>query len=366
MELAWGREDVIHLEIGEPGFDTPANVQRAAADAAAKGHTHYSPTPGLPELREALVEKIRTVNKIAVSGPDEVIVTNGGCNALFSIFGSILDPGDSILLPNPGWSNFPMMAVAFGANADFYSLDASTGYMPDLEELESLVHPGTRALVLNSPSNPLGAVMGREVAERLYAFCEEKDIWIISDECYDGIDFSGKFFSIGSLETVPTRVATVFSFSKVYAMTGWRVGYCALPTGLANAVVGLQQPTVMCVNTPAQYAALEAITGTQDHLEGWVDLYRENRDVLIDQVKGSRLSAWNPDGGFYVWLDVRQCGMTSEDFALRALEEVGVVLTPGSAFGSLGEGFVRLSLATSRANLIEGIDRLLSWDAVRR
>lgn len=359
MELAWGRPDVVHLEVGEPAFDTAAHVQEAARRAAAEGHTRYSPTPGLPELRAALVDKIRSVNHIAVPGPEQVLVTNGGANALFAIFGSVLDAGDSILLPNPGWSNFTMMTMAFRAKPTYYSLDESNGYLPDIDELETLVDERTRAIVLNSPSNPLGSVIDRELAERLYAFCAEKDIWIISDECYDGIDFSGSFVSMGSLEDQPERVISVFSFSKVYAMTGWRVGYCALPPQLPDPMLGLLQPSVMCVNTPAQYAALAAVTGPQDYLLDWREQYRDHRDLVLDKIAGSRFSAIRPDGGFYVWMNVSDFGLASEDFAVKLLEEKGVALTPGTAFGSNGEGFVRLSLATAKEELNRGIDRLL-------
>lgn len=359
MELAWSRPDVVHLELGEPAFDTPYHVQEAASRAAAEGHTRYAPTPGLPQLRSALTEKIRTFNGIAVPGPEQVLVTNGGANALFAIFGSVLDKGDSILLPNPGWSNFPMISLAFQATPVYYSLTPESGYLPDLAELESLVDERTRALVLNSPSNPLGSVIDRDLAERLYAFCEEKDIWLIADDCYDGIDFSGRFISLGSLEQRPERVISVFSFSKVYAMTGWRVGYCAVPPELTDPMLGLLQPSVMCVNTPAQYAALAAVTGPQDYLEDWREQYRENRDLVLDKLEGSPYSALRPDGGFYIWLDVTCSGSSSEDFAVNLLDQQGVAVTPGSAFGSNGEGYVRLSLAAARADLDRGIDRLL-------
>lgn len=359
MELAWGRPDVVHLEVGEPGFDTAEHVQEAARRAAAEGHTRYSPTPGLPQLRAALVDKVRQMNKVNVPGPEQVLVTNGGANALFAVFGSVLDPGDSILLPNPGWSNFTMMTRAFGAQPAYYTVDERTDFLPDVEELQTLVDERTRAIVLNSPSNPLGSVIDRERAERLFEWAEKNDLWIISDECYDGIDFSGRFVSIGSLEDTPTRVISVFSFSKVYAMTGWRVGYCALPPELPHAMLGLLQPSVMCVNTPAQYAALAAVTGPSDYLDDWREQYRQHRDLVLDKIAGSRFSARRPDGGFYVWLDVSDYGTTSEQFALDLLENRGVAVTPGTAFGTNGEGFVRLSLATAREDLERGIDRLL-------
>lgn len=358
MELAWGKPDVVHLEVGEPGFDTPEHVIEAALRAAGDGKTKYSPTPGLPELRAALTTKIRAINGIDCKS-SQVLVTNGGANALFGVFGTVLGADDSILLPNPGWSNFTMMTRAFGARPLYYDLSAGNGYLPDVDQLEALIDNKTRALLLNSPSNPLGTVLDRRKAEELFAFAEERDLWIISDECYDQIDFSGRHFSIGALEPHPERVISVFSFSKVYAMTGWRVGYAALPQRVVDPMLGLLQPSVMCVNTPAQYGALAAIEGPQDYLDTWREGYRSNRDLVLKRIAGSRYSAQSPDGGFYVWLNVSDFGQTSEAFALRLLEECNVAITPGTAFGSNGEGFVRLSLATTEEKLGIGLDRLL-------
>lgn len=361
MELAWGRDDVIHLEVGEPAFDTPDHVQAAAAEAARAGRTRYAPTPGLPELREALAEKMRRCNGIGVQGTDEVLVTNGGANALFVILGSIAGPGDSVLLPDPGWSNFPMIALAFGVRPKYYHLDAAAGYLPDPDEVRSLIDETTRAIVFNSPSNPLGSVIPRDLAETLFDLCEEADLWLVSDECYDQIDFGGQFFSFGSLESRLHRVLSVYSFSKVYAMTGWRVGYCAVPAPVAQAALGLLQPSVMCVNTPAQMGALAAVTGPQDYLHAWREEYRANRDLVLKGLAGSVHSATRPDGGFYVWMKIGDLGgQTSEEWAVRRLADHAVAVTPGSSFGARGEGYVRISLATPAAELALGVQRLIS------
>ena len=360
MELAWGRPDVVHLEVGEPGFNTPQHVLDAVRDAAASGQTKYAPTPGLPALREALAEKVRRANGINAQ-PRQVLVTSGGANALFAVIGTLLGPNDSMLLPNPGWSNFTMMTRAFGARTVYYDLDASNGYLPKVEQLNSLVDESTRALLINTPSNPLGSVIDRALAERLMAFATSRDLWIIADECYDGIDFSGRFFSIGSLEPQPERVISVYSFSKVYAMTGWRVGYAVLPERVVDPVLGLLQPSVMCSNTPAQYGALAAITGPQDYLDAWREFYLANRDFVLDAIRGSRFSAMRPDGGFYIWLDVTRFGLPCDDVAYRLLEEANVAMTPGTAFGTNGEGYLRLSLATTRDRLELGLSRMLAW-----
>jgi aspartate aminotransferase len=360
MELAWARPNVVHLEVGEPGFNTPQHVLDAVRDAAASGQTKYAPTPGLPALREVLAGKVRRVNGLDVQ-PSQVLVTSGGANALFAVIGTVLGPGDSMLLPNPGWSNFTMMTKAFGAKPIYYDLQASNGYLPKVEQLASLVDESTRALILNTPSNPLGSIIDRSLAEDLLAFAVSRDLWIISDECYDEIDFSGRFFSVGSLEVRPERVISIYSFSKVYAMTGWRVGYAVLPAHVVDPVLGLLQPSVMCSNTPAQFGALAAITGPQHFLDEWLKTYRANRDFVLDAIQGSRFSAKRPDGGFYVWLDARRFGLSSEDVAFRLLEEADVAVTPGTAFGTNGEGYLRLSLATTRDRLELGLSRMLAW-----
>ena len=360
MELAWERPDVVHLEVGEPGFNTPEHVLDAVRDAATSGQTKYAPTPGLPALRKALAEKVRRANGLSAQ-PRQVIVTSGGANALFAAIGTVLGPDDSMLVPNPGWSNFTMMTKAFGARPVYYDLDASNGYLPKIEQLSRLVDASTRALLINTPSNPLGSVIDRALAGELFAFAASRDLWIIADECYDGIDFSGRFFSIGSLEPRPERVISVYSFSKVYAMTGWRVGYAVLPDGVVDPVLGLLQPSVMCSNTPAQFGALAAITGPQDYLDAWRKIYRENRDLVLERIRGTRFSALRPDGGFYVWVDVTGFGLPCEDVAYRMLEEANVALTPGTAFGTNGEGYLRLSLATTRDRLELGLERMLAW-----
>jgi aspartate/methionine/tyrosine aminotransferase len=360
MEMAWARPDVVHLEVGEPGFNTPQHVLDAVNDAAASGQTKYAPTPGLPALRDALTQKVRRVNGLNAEAR-QVIVTSGGANALFAAIGTVLGPDDSMLVPNPGWSNFTMMTRAFGAKPIYYALDTSNGYLPKIDQLSRLVDDSTRALLINTPSNPLGSVIDRALAEALFAFAASRDLWIIADECYDGIDFSGRFFSIGSLEPQPERVISVYSFSKVYAMTGWRVGYAVLPERVVDPVLGLLQPSVMCSNTPAQFGALAAINGPQDYLDGWRKIYRANRDFVLDAIRGSRFSAMRPDGGFYIWLDVSAFGLPCETVAYRMLDEANVAMTPGTAFGTNGEGHLRLSLATTRDRLELGVSRMLAW-----
>jgi aspartate/methionine/tyrosine aminotransferase len=363
MERSWARDDVIHLEIGESGLDTAPHILAAAAQASERGENGYSPTPGLPQLRTALADKLCRVNKHLGAKAENVLVTNGGGNALFVIFGTILNADSSILLPNPGWSSFPLIARGVAATPEFYAIRESAGFLPDPDEIRTLICDNTRALVVNSPSNPLGKTIPESLVRELYQLCEEYDLWLVSDECYDQIDFNGDYFSFGSLEKEPERVLSVFSFSKVYAMTGWRVGYCHLPSELVDPVLALLEPSILCVNTPAQYAALAALEGSQDELKRALDCYKGNRELVLQGLKDSGFKALTPDGGFYVWLKINNNGISSEDVAIELLEKHCVVVTPGTAFGPGGEGYLRISLATTPELLSEGLKRLLCYQS---
>jgi len=258
MELAWKDSEAIHLEVGEPDFPTPEHVVEAAYVAAQAGRTRYAPNAGLPELREALADKVTRRNGYEAR-PDQVVVTQGGIQALYLVLRALLEPGDEVLLPNPAWPNFRMIAHLLGARVLSYPLVAGGGFLPRLEDLERLVTSRTRAILINSPSNPLGTVLPRELVETLLAFARRRGLWFISDEVYDEIVFDDVFVSAGSVADPSDRLVSIYSFSKVYAMTGWRVGYLVAPSDMAKLLTGMQEPIISCVNTPAQMAALAAI-----------------------------------------------------------------------------------------------------------
>ncbi len=228
MELAWGDPEAIHLEVGEPDFPTPEHVVEAAHEAARMGLTRYAPNAGLPVLREALADKIARRNGYEAR-PEQVVVTQGGIQALYLALRALLEPGDEVLLPDPAWPNYRMIAHLLGARVLSYPLVAEGGFLPRLEDLERLATPRTRAMLVNSPSNPLGTVVPRELMEGLLAFARRRGLWLVSDEVYDEVVFDGDFVSAGSLADPSDRLVSVYSFSKVYAMTGWRVGYLVAP-----------------------------------------------------------------------------------------------------------------------------------------
>jgi len=360
MELAWGDSEAIHLEVGEPDFPTPEHVVEAAYVAAKAGRTRYAPNAGLPELREALADKVTRRNGYEAR-PDQVVVTQGGIQALYLVLRALLEPGDEVLLPNPAWPNFRMIAHLLGARVLSYPLVAEGGFLPRLEDLERLVTPRTRAILVNSPSNPLGTVLPRELVEVLLAFARRRGLWFISDEVYDEIVFDEDFVSVGSVADPSDRLVSIYSFSKVYAMTGWRVGYLVAPSDMAKLLTGMQEPIISCVNTPAQMAALAAVTGPQDVVRKMREAYRARRDDLLGILDHGGLPSSQPSGAFYVWTEVSKADMPSMDFARSLIEREHVAVAPGSAFGELGEGYVRLSLASSREDLLDGASRLVRF-----
>jgi aspartate aminotransferase len=360
MELAWKDPEAVHLEVGEPDFPTPEYVVEAAYEAARTGHTRYAPNAGLPELREALADKVTRRNSYEAR-PDQVVVTQGGIQALYLVLLALLEPGDEVLLPDPAWPNFRMIAHLLGARVLPYPLVSEGDFLPRLEDLERLVTPRTRAILVNTPSNPLGTVVPRELVEPLLEFARRRDLWYISDEVYDEVVFDDAFVSAGAVADPGDRLVSIYSFSKVYAMTGWRVGYLVAPPDLAKLLTGMQEPIVSCVNTPAQLAALAAVTGPQDIVREMRESYQERRDELLEILERGNLPSSQPSGAFYVWTDVSAANLPSMEFARSLIEREHVAVAPGSAFGDLGEGYVRLSLASSRQDLLEGTSRLVRF-----
>jgi aspartate/methionine/tyrosine aminotransferase len=355
-DMASSMTDVIHLEFGEPNFDTPAHVCDAAALAAARGFTKYTPNAGIPELREALAVKVRERNHLEVE-PSQVIVTVGAVAGLFSTMLVLCEPGDEVLVTDPSWPNYRMIARLQGLAARSFPLLPEHRMEPRAELIEPLITERTRVIVLNSPSNPTGTVIGREALGELIDLARHYDIWILSDEVYDEITFERPMTSIASLDP-DGRVFTVFSFSKTYAMTGWRVGYVVAPPQLAGFVVKTQEPLTACVNAPAQMAALAALTGPQDIVAEMCAAYRERRDRVLSTLEAAEIPTMRPDGAFYVWADVSKTGMTTEGFTRRLISERRVAVVPGSAFGPQSDSHVRLSLAADPANLYEALERI--------
>ena len=360
MDAAWALDrPVIGMHVGEPDFDPPAHVIEAARRAYAEGDTHYVPNPGITALREAIAEKLAVRNGIEAT-PEQVIVSGGGAQALYLAFTATLQPGDEVLIPDPGWPNFAMAVQLVGAVPVRYPLRAENGFLPDPDELEALVAPGrTRMILVNSPSNPLGTVIDADRMRRIVRIAERHDLWLLSDECYDELVFGTVATSPASLGVATDRILSAFSFSKTYAMTGIRVGYLVVPPAIAPITAKLQEAMIACVNAPAQIAAIAALTGPQDAVEAMREAYDTRRRLATAALEELGIGYVAPQGAFYLWIDLSTLTtLPAEAYALELLQREAVAIAPGTAFGPAGEGWARLSLATATDDVLEGIARI--------
>ncbi len=361
MDLAGSIEGVLHLEIGDPNFQTPANISDASAAWVKANRVSYPPNSGIMSLRKAIADKVTKRNDILCTA-DNVNVTIGATGALYLALLATLEPGDEVLVPDPGWAGYPAMVGLAGGTMRPYGLKAQNGFKMRVEDVEAALTEKTRAVMLNTPSNPTGAVFDKDQLQALLALAQDRDLWIISDECYDEILFGGKHHSIGSAEEIEkTRVISCFSFSKTYAMTGWRVGYVVAPSAVSRQITRMQAAAVASASVVSQIAALEALNGPQDAVGEMVAAYTRRRDLAVRMLDAEGLSYAPSDGALYVFLDIRSTGVTSKELALGLLRDRHVCTTPGSAFGEAGEGFLRLSLACSDEDLIEGLRRTILY-----
>lgn len=353
--LAYGREDVVHLEIGEPDFPTPAHVV-AAGDLALATRNRYTPSAGTPSLRAAVAERLHRHYGLS-DDPESVVVSQGAVQGLAAVMAVLLEPGDEVLVPDPAWPNYEMQAVLLGARPVRYPLRPERGFRPDPAEVASLITDRTRVLVINSPSNPTGAVLEPALVRALVEAAVERDLVVVSDEVYDQVVFDGVHANAAA--TAPESVVSVFSFSKTYAMTGSRVGYLTGPSWLLPTVARVQEPLLSSVSAASQASALAALEGPQDVVGLMVDTYRERRDLVVDRLRSAGLEVDAPAGAFYLMLPLAD----GVDSRLAALDLVrrGVALAPGTAFGDVARSHLRLSLASSAQQLSAGLDRFLDW-----
>lgn len=355
MDLALRDPQAIHLEIGEPDTGPAPHVVEAVAAAARQGRTGYTSSTGLPELRAAAAERLTRTHGRATA-PEEVVVSHGAMHGLAMTMATLLAPGDEILFPDPVFPNWEMAAVSVGAVPRRYPAHASAGFVPDPDDVAAHITSRTRALVVCSPNNPTGAVYPHEVVEALVAVARRHDLWVLSDECYEQIVFDAPHVSPLSFDE-DGRVLGFFSTSKSYAMTGWRAGYVVVPDpDVVEALGHVAEATVACPSTPGQIAAIAALTGPQDAVEAAVASYRERRDAACALLRARGVAHVEPQGAFYLMVDVREPG--TDAFALRLLAERHVAVAPGSTFGDRAAGMVRVSLAAPRDQLLEGLSRL--------
>ncbi len=353
---AQGRE-VVHLEIGEPDFDTPKYICDAAINAIRDGYTHYNPSAGYPDIRKIISDEINKTRGLKTN-PEQVVITPGGKPIMFFTIFALVNEGDEVIYPNPGFPIYASLINFVGAKAVPIPLREENDFRMDVKELKTLVTPKTKLMIINSPQNPTGGVLTHDDLEEIARIAVENDIWILSDEIYSRIIYEAKFESVTQFPGVPERTIILDGLSKTYAMTGWRLGYGVMEEKLAAHVARLQTNSNSCVSAFSQMAIGEAITGPQDESDKMVAEFRERRDVIVEGLnKIDGISCKKPLGAFYVFANIQKLGMKSKQLEEYFLEEYGVAGLAGTSFGVHGEGYLRFSYANS----IENIKKALSW-----
>ncbi len=347
---AQGRR-IIHLEIGEPDFDTPSNIIEAGVKALRGGATHYGPSAGLPELQAAIAEESEQVRGVAVK-PGQVVITPGAKPIMYYVIIALLNEGDEAIYPNPGFPIYESMINFVGAVPVALPLREEKQFRFDVEELRSLVTDKTRLIILNSPQNPTGGVLTAADLEAVAEIAKERDIYVLTDEVYRRIIYSGEHHSIYSLPGMPERTIILDGFSKTYAMTGWRLGYGIMPEDVAPHISRLMTNSNSCTAAFTQIAGVEALKGPQDEPRRYVEEFRRRRDVIVDglnEIPG--FSCLKTDGAFYAFPNIKKTGKSSAEMADLLLNKAGVATLSGASFGRYGEGYLRLSYANSVENL---------------
>jgi aspartate/methionine/tyrosine aminotransferase len=350
---------IIHLEIGDPDFSTPDNIVDAAKRALDAGEHHYTSSWGIPEFRQE-IRKVTQHSRGFLPDENQVLVVPGANIGIFYAIFCLANAGQEVLVPDPGFPTYLSSIKMCGATAVPYPLHDKNQFRIRAADIEPLITPRTRLLILNSPQNPTGAITERWALEEIYELAVKHDLYIYSDEIYARMVYGDSdFFSIASLDKCRERVILSNGFSKAFAMTGWRLGVLVAPEVVAERMMMLLQTTSSCVSPFLQRAGLEAITGDQSQVRVMMDEYRARRDLLVEGLRAiPGLKCHTPGGAFYAFPDIRAFGMTSEAFAEHMLEEAGVALLPGSNFGDQGEGFVRVCYASSRENISEALRRI--------
>ena len=353
--------EVIHLEIGEPDFNSPSNIIDAGKRALDEGYTRYSPSPGYPELRERIAKEVRETRGVSVTG-DNVVVTPGGKPIMFFLMMAVVDPGDEVLYPNPGFPIYESMISFVGGVPVPMQLHESKDFNIDIDEIAGQITGRTKLMVINSPNNPCGSVIPREDLERLSELAKQHDIIVLADEIYSKFLYEGEHHSVSTFPDMRERTIILDGFSKSYAMTGWRIGYGVMPLELVEPLSRLATNSVSCTASFTQMAAMEALSGPQDDSFAMVAEFNRRRDIIVDglnQIKGIRCRV--PKGAFYAFPNIEDTGMSSQQFADDLLNKAGVACLSGEAFGEYGDGFVRFSFANSTENIEKALDRIESF-----
>lgn len=351
-------DKVVSFTLGEPDFTASENVVKAGCDAMQKGLSKYTANAGIIELRQAVSENLLAKNNIVYNPQTEITITVGAMDALYLTLKVLLNPGDEVIVSAPCWTNYLQQIKMCEGVSVLVPVTEENDFMFDVDTVREAITDKTKAIIINSPCNPTGGMLDLKTLEGIAKIAKEHDLLVISDEVYQYIVFDeNKHISISSLEGMKERTVIIDSWSKSYAMTGWRVGYAAGPELLISNITKLQENVVACAATPCQYAALEALTGPQDYVDYMVSQYKERRDIIVEKLNDiPGISCKKPKGTFYAFANIKGTGLSSDDFAMKLLEEKQVVVVPGTAFSEFGEGFIRISFATSMEEIIKGMD----------
>src|SRR5258707_4741253 len=351
-------KEVIHLEIGEPVFDTPANVIEAGVDALRKGWTHYGPSAGLPDLRQTIADYVSRTRKVKVTA-EEVVVVPGGKPIIFFTMLALIDEGHEVIYPNPGFPIYESMIHYVGGQAVPIHLREDRDFSLEVNELAALITDRTKLIILNSPTNPTGGVMQRKDVEQVAKAIGDRNILVLSDEIYSRLLFEGEHFSIMSVPGMQERTILLDGFSKTYAMTGWRMGYGVMRPDLATHISRLMTNSNSCTASFTQVAGIEALRGSNKSVDAMRAEFEKRRDVMVaglNKIKG--FSCRVPHGAFYVFPNITKTGWPSKKLADALLEDAGVAALSGTAFGDFGEGYLRFSVANSIENIEKALDRI--------
>ncbi|PYJ68914.1 MAG: aspartate aminotransferase [Verrucomicrobia bacterium] len=357
---AQGR-DIVHLEIGEPDFDTPRNIIDAGCDALHKGFTHYGPSAGLMELREVISQHVSDTRCVHVT-PDEVVVVPGGKPIIFFSILALVEDGDEVIYPNPGFPIYESMINYVGAKAVPIHLREELDFRLDVHELAGMINDHTKLIILNSPQNPTGGVLEKKDIDAIARAIGDRSIMVLSDEIYSRLIFEGEHHSIMSIDGMKERTILLDGFSKTYAMTGWRMGYGVMRADLAAHIARLMTNSSSCTASFTQIAGIEALHGPQESVDQMRAEFKKRRDVMVtglNEIKG--FSCRLPHGAFYVFPNITNTGWPSKKLADALLDDAGVAALSGTAFGAFGEGYLRFSVANSIENIEKALDRIADW-----
>ncbi|NIM19009.1 MAG: aminotransferase class I/II-fold pyridoxal phosphate-dependent enzyme [Candidatus Latescibacteria bacterium] len=354
---AEGRE-IIHLEIGEPDFDTPDNIKEAAVRALKEGYTHYGPSAGLPQAREAFAEYVAK-NRGVDTSPDQIVITPGAKPIMFFTMLALVDPGDEVIYPNPGFPIYESMINYVGGKPVPIPLEEEKGFSFDLDKFKSLVTEKTKLCIINSPQNPTGGVLSREILEGIAEAAMENGFYVLSDEVYSKIIYEEKHESIYTIPGMPERTIMIEGHSKTYAMTGWRLGFGVIPENIAPDIAKLQTNSNSCTCSFTQMAGIEAVRGPQHATKAMVEEFRVRRDLIVEglnKIPGFRCHL--PLGSFYVFPNIQGTKRGSKELETMLMEEAGVAVLSGTSFGAFGEGYIRLSYANSQDNIRRALEKI--------